>query len=47
MNTKRCRIDLAEDLEQISRRLFQINDFLKTNNADQLKLSYIIDLMKM
>lgn len=45
MHRKRAHIDLVEDLSQICIKLLKINDFVKTNNSDHLRLPYLLDLI--
>ena len=45
MHRKRAHFDLVEDLSQICLRLVKLNDFVKTNNSDHLRLTYLLYLM--
>lgn len=45
MYKKRTRVDLAEDLAQISNRLIKMDQFVKSSNSDHLKLPYLLDLL--
>jgi hypothetical protein len=47
INAKRARVDLSEDMAAIANRLFKLNDFLKTSNQDQLKLPFLLNLLKL
>ena len=47
MNQKRARVDLAEDIGQVAQRLREMNEFLKSNNSEHLKLPYLLDLLRL
>lgn len=47
LNAKRARVDLSEDMAAIAQRLGRLNDFLKTSNSDQLKLPFLLNLLKL
>ena len=47
MHRKRARVDLAEDLGQISRRLLSVDQFVKSSNSNHLKLPYLLDLLQL
>jgi len=47
VNARRAKVDLAEDLAQISRRLAKMNEFVQTSNADHLRLPYLLELLKL
>lgn len=47
VNQKRRKMELSEDLRQIALRLGRMNEFVKASNSDQLRLSYINDLLKL
>ena len=46
IHKKRAHVDLVEDLSQICVRLNDMNEFVKTNNSDHLRLSYLLDLLQ-
>ena len=47
MSQKRARVDLAEDLAQISRRLLRMNEFTKGSSSDRLELADLVDLLRL
>lgn len=47
MAQKRARVDLAEDLTQVARRVRAMDEFLKSSNADHLRLPYLLDLLRL
>lgn len=47
MKARRAKVDLAEDLAAVARRLMQIDEFLKTTNSEQLRLPYLLDLLRL
>jgi hypothetical protein len=47
MKARRAKVDLAEDLAAVARRLTQIDEFLKTTNSEQLRLPYLLDLLRL
>jgi hypothetical protein len=47
VDQKKHKMELSEDLHQISLRLSRMNDFVKTNNSEQLRLPYLNDLLKL
>jgi len=47
MSQKRARVDLAEDLAQISRRLLRMNEFTKGSSSDHLRLPELLELLRL
>jgi hypothetical protein len=39
--------ELAEDLDQICSRIKRLDEMTKSSNSDHLKLSYILNLMRL